>query len=130
MTALLRLWTFLRLFIPKTDPQDIYDIVKLNINGHRGQRDPKDIERLGEAINSIAEYYTEFAANEEVIDAICNYAKVFGKELVSAVEKNTYISSRRFIHLANCIVACGAYYKFAQAHGGIHLTDGLFSGWS
>lgn len=113
---------------PNTDVQDIYDIVRMNINGHRGQRDPKDIERLGLAINTMSEYYTEFAASEEVSQAAANYAANFASELVRAVNRDSiYISQRRFIHLANCVIACGAYYKFAQTHGGIHLTDGVFA---
>lgn len=109
------------------NPQDIYEIVKLNINGKRGARDPQKVARLGEAINAIAEYYHAFAASPEIVDSVCNYAKVFGQQLLMAEKgNNVYISPRRFIHLANCLIACAAYYKFAQLHGGINLTEGVF----
>ena len=108
------------------DSQDIFDIVKMNINGKRGSRDPKDIENLGKAVVAIADHYKSFTQSEEIVESVCNYVKVFGEQLVRA-DKNTYISPRRFIHLANCLMACAAYYKFAQSHGGISLPEGLFA---
>jgi MoxR-like ATPase len=109
----------------RVDPQDIFDIVKMNINGKRGKRSPEDIAKLGQAITAIAEYYHDFASSPDIVDAVCGYAQVFGEQLVQA-DKTTYISPRRFIHLANCLMASAAYYKFAQTHGGVTLTDGIF----
>lgn len=110
----------------KVDPQDIFNIVKMNINGKRASRNPEDIKKLGEAINAISEHYQNFVHSEEIVESACNYVKAFGGHLVKADGK-TYISPRRFIHLANCLMACAAYYKFAQSNGGIVLKEGLFA---
>jgi len=98
-------------------PETIYEIVKMNLNGQRENRDQEKINNLGIAIEQISVLHNNFMASPEIIEAVCQYTTAFGKELAisqKSAQKEFYISPRRYIHLANCLVACASYYKYTQ----------------
>jgi len=91
-----------------TPAESIARVLKINMAAaHRDQ----DREALQEAVHKILQAHDELSSNRDVVDGVIDYVSNLLEILLS--QDDTYISPRKFIQLAEEILAIGSYYKAA-----------------
>lgn len=109
----------------KNNRKNIINMLKLT-RYDKAKRDPKDVKRLGIAIQNIKELYNNFIQNDTLQEAIDDYIADFLVELVNSTE--IYISARKIDQIRACIFATTAYFKSIENLGyKINAPQGLFA---
>lgn len=110
------------------------EVIDMNKDG-RGKRDDSYLKALSSAINRIRAQFDYFKHSEDVVNNVKNYVAQFMRELSNETKVRNddynsrsefYISPRRMVLLYESIIACAAYYKFAQSLGMIVPKEGMF----
>lgn len=109
---------------------NVAEIIEMN-RDQQGRRNPEYLMALSNAIKCIRSQYEILIKSTDVVSGIKDYISQLVREVVNETRSRddkagVYISPRRIVLLYNSIIACAAYYKFAQSLGMILPKGGAF----